>query len=359
MLRYLAVPLARSQKSEPLNMKNKDIFEPFRGSSFGDLPWDRNREDKFESLLDDTASEWYEAKHGSPTVKEILLINALEIPDCPWCGSSDFIRYGMTHSGIRRYLCRDCRRTFVPLTQTLFDSKRIPMSEWMEYLFHLMEFHSLVTSARDNRNARSTGKYWLLKLFDLLDGYQDSIAVSGRVWIDETMFPVVESDRTAVGGRRLRGISRNLTAAGCATDGIHTFLVSEGTSKPSMLSTWRAYGSRILPGSTVFHDGEHSHGVLFRRIPGLKDAVFPSEETKGLKDFENPLYPINHIHMLAKRFIGAHGGYGRSHLQDWLNLLAYILNPPFSRIMKVRDLLQMAVFRRRRMKYRDVMSKKR
>jgi hypothetical protein len=86
--------------------------------------------------------------------------------------------------------------------------------------------------------------------------------------------------------------------------------------------------------------------------------VFPSEETRGLKDFENPLYPINHFHMLAKRFIGAHGGYGRSHLQDWLNLLAYILNPPFSRIMKVRN-LPMAVFRRRRMKYLDVMSEKR
>lgn len=108
-----------------------------------------------------------------------------------------------------------------------------------------MEFHSLATSARDNRNARSTGKYWLLKLFDLLDGYQENIVVSGRVWIDETMFPVAGSDRTAVGGRRLMGISRNLTAAGCSTDGIHTFLVSEVASKPSMLSTWRAYGSRI------------------------------------------------------------------------------------------------------------------
>jgi hypothetical protein len=38
----------------------------------------------------------------------------------------------------------------------VFDSRKIMISEWMEFLIHLFEFHSLVSSSRDNRNAPSS-----------------------------------------------------------------------------------------------------------------------------------------------------------------------------------------------------------
>ncbi|MCD8327462.1 MAG: hypothetical protein LUC90_12545 [Lachnospiraceae bacterium] len=41
--------------------------------------------------------------------------NAGQIPDCPYCGSSSIIRYGLKH-GKQRFLCKSCRKTFLPTT---------------------------------------------------------------------------------------------------------------------------------------------------------------------------------------------------------------------------------------------------
>ncbi len=50
-------------------------------------------------------------------------------------------------NGTRRYRCLDCGKAFSPLTGTLFDANKIPISEWIEYMIHLFEFHSLSSSA--------------------------------------------------------------------------------------------------------------------------------------------------------------------------------------------------------------------
>lgn len=81
----------------------------------------------------------------------------------------------------------------------------------------------------------------------------------------------------------------------------------EYTSKPSDRSTWAAMGGHIKPGSHLIHDGERLHGVLIRKL-GLSSEVYSTEHTKDFKDKDNPLYPINYIHYLAKRFMREHGG---------------------------------------------------
>ncbi len=67
---------------------------------------------------------------------------------------------------------------------------------------------------------------------------------------------------------------------------------------------------------------------------------------------------INEIHSLAKRFMRAHGGYDRDNLQDYMNLISFILNEPNDRYEKVDLLINMALNSPKRVKYRDVMSKK-
>ena len=60
----------------------------------------------------------------------------------------------------------------------------------------------------------------------------------------------------------------------------------------------------------------------------LESVVYPTTETKGLSDKDNPLYPVNNLHLLLKQFIRNHGDYDREHLQDWLNLFWFIMNEP-------------------------------
>ena len=172
------------------------------------------------------------------------MVNSAPVPGCPFCGSEALAKDGRRKDGVQKYLCRSCGRRFNPLTGTVFDSHKIPISEWIEYLLHLFEFHSVVTSARDNRNAHTTGVYWLRKVFAVLEGCQDSVVLSGDVWLDETYVSVGKKDRVTKGGKLLRGVSRNKIAIGVATDGRSVVAIPEWASKPSKKRTPATFGEQ-------------------------------------------------------------------------------------------------------------------
>ena len=349
---FLKVPAAKQMK------KNKNNNAPW-GNSLKFLPWDGSLDnDLSKKLISSTVHEWYDAKHRSMSIEELEFINSLEINNCPYCGSTDIVKYGYCDNGYQRFYCNSCDKTSSPLTGTIFDSKKIPISEWIEYLIHLFEFHSVTTSARDNRNAVSTGRYWLIKVFTVLENIQDDIVLEDTIYLDEMFFPVAKSKEIIKNGKKLRGISRNKLAVAVAFDNhAHIIIKVENTSKPSDRSTWNTLGSHIKPGSHLIHDGERSHGVLIRRL-NLTEEVYKTKDTSNLKDEDNPLDPINKIHALSKRFMKSHGGYKRENLQDWMNLIWFILSEPSNRYEKIRKFFNIAVCTHKRVKYRDVMSKK-
>ena len=340
-------------------MSNKTQRNVQWGNSLRELMWDENdHKTPSQQLISSTIHEWYDAKHRVSSDEEISLINSVEMNVCPQCGSERIIRYGHYRNGINRYLCKNCNSSFNPLTNTIFDDRKIPISEWIEYLIHLFEFHSINSSSRDNRNASSTGKYWLIKVFSVLEGIQDNVVLFGDIYLDEMFFPVVKHKEILKEGKKLRGISRNKIAVAAAYDSKGNYMfIREYTSKPSDRSTWKALGSHIKEGSHLIHDGERSHGILIRNLK-LTETVYSTEETKGLSDKDNPLDPINDIHSLAKRFMKAHGGYDRDDLQDWMNLIWFILSKPDNRYEKIDKFINLAICAPKKVKFRDVMCKK-
>ena len=134
---------------------------PHWGNSLRFLSWNESK-DKTPSqeLVSSTVREWYDAKHRDVSREEIRLINSIKVSCCPICGGTDIVSNGHYRNSTRRYLCKYCSSSFNSLTNTIFEDKKIPLSEWIEYLLHLFEFHSISTSARDNRNSSSTGRYW-------------------------------------------------------------------------------------------------------------------------------------------------------------------------------------------------------
>lgn len=341
-------------------MSDKTHTSRHWGRSLRNLSWDESEnKTRSQKLISSTVHEWYDAKHRISSIEEIKLINSIDTSCCPHCGSPNFVSNGHYRNGVRRFLCRDCHRSFNPLTGTIFDDKKIPISEWIEFLIHLFEFHSINTSARDNRNASSTGKYWLLKVFSVLEHYQDDIVLEGVIYLDETFFTQIESKKQRKeDGKEYRGISRNKFCVGCAYDDSgHVLLLCENVSKPSFKSTWKTFASHIKKGSHLKHDGEKSHKILIEKL-SLTDTVYDADEIKKLKDEDNPLDPINEIHSLAKRFMRAHGGYNRENLQDYMNLISFILNEPHDRYEKIDKFLNMALLSSSLVRYRDVMSQK-
>ena len=159
-------------------------------------------------------------------------------------------------------------------------------------------------------------------------------------------------------GKKLRGVSRNkiCIAVGCDDFG-NILIVTENISKPSIKSTWKAYDSHIKDHSHLIHDDEHSHSLLVEKLH-LSNSVYPTSETKGLKDEDNPMDPINGLHALIRRFMREHGGFDRDAIQDWMNLIWFILTPPHNRYEKVKAFIDMAVSSPLEVRYHAVMSKK-
>ena len=319
--------------------------------------WERKEhKDEKESLVEETVLEWYEAKHRKASDKELELINSIQVSACPYCAADKIVKNGHSSEGIQRYKCSMCNGRFTAITGTIFDNRKIPISEWIEYLLHLFEFHSLNTSSFDNRNSSSTGRYWLFKVFAVLKDIQDNVQLSGDVYADELYLPVIKSETyKKEDGNKLNGLSRNKICICCAVDNNgRSIFIQSGRGKPTAEEAWNAYGSHIKLGSTLIHDGENSHSLLIEHL-NMKSIVYTTKETKGKEDKDNPLDPINRQHALLKRFIKMHGGYNRENAQDWLNLFWFIVNAPEDKYDKVTKFIDMALKTNNVVRYRESM----
>lgn len=309
-------------------------------------------------LIFDTAEEWYCAKHPPFSGDEISLVNSIRVAQCPFCHSASFRKDGKREDGTQRYLCLRCKRRFNPLTGSLFDSRKIPISEWIEFLVHLFQYESVSVSSLDNRNSPSTGRYWMKKVFEVLRHYQDETVLGDRFWIDETYLRKTPSKTSKdAEGRKLRGLSHDKFCVATATDGRKAVLLVIGYGKPSSARILKAMSPHIKPSSTMVDDKEKAHGALADSL-GLVREPYASAELKGVDDGHNPMNEINTVHRLFKRFMSRHGSYDRSELQPWCNLFAFILDHHGNVAEMVRDFLELAISTRKTIRFRDAMKKK-
>lgn len=353
MIKDLAVQSLLPEKAD-----RQAHMKKYNHTSLRQFSWTGNKNiSPSESLIESTALEWYEAKHRKQSLEEITFINSIKIYDCPYCGGL-VNRNGHRKDGLQRYICRDCKRKSNPLTNTIFDSHKIPISEWIEYLLHLFEFHSVKTSAIDNRNSGTTGRYWLFKVFEVLKNIQQNVILYGNVYIDEKFLPVIKSKKKKdKDGKEPKGLSDNQLCIASGTDGTNSFFIYMKKAKPTEASCWKIYRKHLDKNATLIHDGEKAHSRLVVEWV-IKDIVYESDKTHGLKDKDNPLDLINDLHDKLQRFMMAHGGYNRSNIQDWLNLFWFIMNGSKDKYDKVKIFIERAISIRKRVKFRDVMIKK-
>ena len=312
-----------------------------RFSSRKETPWtDKKDQTPLEKLIDKSNHDLYDAHHKPlPQSWETDFINEHVPARCRHCGSPDIRKQGYTRSGIQRYYCSSCGRTFTPLTGTLFDSHKLAIDEWVEYLLDLIHYQSFNATSRENRNSINTTRYWDDKLFIALKDIGKDMILSGDVYIDETYVDVkVEERLHDEDGMRLRGISRSQWCIAIGCDSGHVYCMVEGKGHPSIKRTWDAFGKQIQPGSILIHDGEYSHSVLVDRL-SLESRVYISTDTKGLPDNKNPLNPINTQCRFLKRFLRMHSGYNTDNLQDLLNLFMVIADRTHNEYEKVQFIL--------------------
>ena len=287
---------------------------------------------------------------------EADMINSYAPARCPWCAFEKFKKSGYAQGGVQRYRCRSCGKTFLPTTGTIFDDHKISISEWMEYCLNLFRHVSITADSWNNKNAFTTSRYWLEKLFLTLETVQNSLILRGEVWFDETFYRVRSEDieRTA-DGHKLRGISHNQICIGVATDKTNTLFIVEGTGKPSQKKSFEAFGKHIECGAILHHDKENAHVKMVREL-GLNSVAYASADLKGLSDRDNPMNPVNRAHSILKMFLNTHSSFNRDAIQGYLNLFAFVSNPPFDLLEKIELIIKSAFTNPKTLRYRDFYS---
>ena len=323
---------SKSRKKTPWD----DIPEPTDTQEFLQMHYVRRYEERHRRLID---------------TGEAAMINSYVPASCPFCQSDQFKKIGFDSNGIQRYKCR-CGNSFKPTTGTIFDSRRLGICEWIEYCLNIFRYVSLNADSWNNRNAISTSKYWLEKLFLTLENSQNNVILSEKVWLDETYYSVIMGDRIRdENGHLLRGLSRNQICIGVATDKKHTICFFEGYGKPNQKQSYETFKDHIAPGSTLIHDKEKTHRKLAEKL-SLKSVCYSSKELRGLADSENPLEPVNRVHCLLKMFLNAHSGFSRDDLQGYLDLYSFVINEPKDHLEKVEKIIKMVFENPKSLRYR-------
>lgn len=249
------------------------------------------------------------------------------------------------------------REEIRPPDRKVFDSKKIKISETIEFLYHLFQFHGSTSSAESNMNANSTGLYHMAKLFLAVDGIQDGIVFGGRVWIDEKYVPVWKSAKAMnADGDAICGLSRNQLCICTATDGLKATLILCGTGQPTTKKALGIYSKVISPKVQLIRDGARCQRLIALRCSS--DEVHHVGETKGLPDKRNPMEPVNRVHRLLEFFLKRHSEYKRENLLGCLNHFAYWYNTPGTAMEKAIKFIEMAVKKRKMLRYRAWDSKK-
>ncbi len=323
-------------------------------------PWDdKDCLSNFELFIRNEYQDHFYSKHLKLSESsETNLLNSISLTECRYCHSFNIKRRGYTSNGVQRYKCNDCNKSFSVTTNTIFENHKIPISEWIEFCLNIFNYSSIHLDSRNNKNAFTTSKYWLAKLFLLLKNYQDNIMLKGIVEIDETYYTVIQSKRVHTSDGNLpRGLSQNKYCIGIGCDKNNVYLKIEGKAKTSELKTINTFENHIAGDSVLIHDYEKAHKALVSKL-GLKSKAYNTKYLKQFEDKNNPLRRVNHYCFLLKRFLNAHSGFNRDELQDYLNLFAFIMNPPNNKLEKVKILIEISLKSTERLTFRNYYSKK-
>lgn len=109
---------------------------------------------------------------------------------CPECGSTSNIVRNGKYNGKQRYLCKDCKSTFMCTHDTILHRTHKTLETWQKYLDCMSSGMSIRKSAEICNLSVPTAFYWRHKILDALRSKMenDGNQLAGIVESDETYF---------------------------------------------------------------------------------------------------------------------------------------------------------------------------
>jgi len=137
----------------------------------------------FSNLSDEDKHNFLSLVSQTNEIKKV--IQPKEIIYCPHCQSTYFVKNGKKCNN-QRYLCRDCKKSFVEQTGTILYGSRKELAIWEKYIHCMVEKYPLRKCAAICGINLTTAFEWRHKILDALQNMMGEVELDGVVQADET-----------------------------------------------------------------------------------------------------------------------------------------------------------------------------
>ena len=96
---------------------------------------------------------------------------------CLYCKGTHVVKNGKRKDGIQRFLCRDCRKSFIANSDSITARTRKSVTVWASYLRCMMDQKTLKRSSEECHISMSTAFTWRHKILDTLRELTEKVCV--------------------------------------------------------------------------------------------------------------------------------------------------------------------------------------
>ena len=248
-----------------------------------------------------------------------------ETPVCPYCNKTHVIKYGH-RKGKQRFLCRDCKRTYMRSTNTIMSNSHYNQSVWTDFIRDTLCGVSLDKSAKkygfSHQTAFNMRHKILMALQDFLEN--NPVLLSGIAELDETFvldcYKGSQVPKTA--GREARkhgakaakrGISNEYVAicTGIQRDG-GAIAATVNRAKPSGKELDEIFRGHIAEDTLVLTDGLRSYNVL-ETLTSCTVVDVKQEAGRGIFN----LNTVNSLHSFIKETYNHYRGVATKYINRY------------------------------------------
>ncbi len=256
---------------------------------------------------------------------------------CLHCGSIHVVRNGHRSDGTQRYLCRDCRKTFVITSNSIASGTRKDLSVWKRYVSCMMQGLSIRKTAEICGIHRNTAFYWRHKILDAVRSEMDGMVLDGIVEMDEAFFPVSykgnhkrskrfsmpRESRRRGGQVHVRGLSREQVCVPCAVNrNGKSIAKASNLGRISAKDVHSVFDGRIDGGATIVTDKMNAYVKFANECGNDLVQVKGGKSKRGIYNVQR----VNAYHGILKKFMRNFNGVSTKYLDNylaWNNLVNY------------------------------------
>ena len=179
------------------------------------------------------------------------IYNKRKVDECPHCKSKIYIKYGK-FNGIQRFKCKECKKTFSLVTNSIWSYSKKKPSKWFEFCELILE-KKVLRECSDALNISITTAFlWRHKVLESLKKIQSTVMLRGNINMIKT-----STKENFKGNRNICTDVREKVLVLSANDNMDAML-----SLPLCKRVWsfKAFELRVLPriseGSNIIPYGD-------------------------------------------------------------------------------------------------------